>query len=1165
MFTLCYHSLCLLLLLPLVCSQLLRWVHSPDYPLAYPNHLSMNWSECAPVGLSVSLTLIHLDLENSTLCEHDALMIFIDRHLNMSLCGSMSFKELQSSVNPHLRSTSGGCLSIQFRSDVSLPQVHAGFNALYQTRDVDECASQNHQCSHFCYNFIGGFRCSCPHGYLLKPDNHTCDAIVCEEPKPFRNGHVQFIKGSNNEYLSVFKYRCNEPFYTSNEIQNGSYTCGADQQWRENGTSIIPSCLPVCGHHKLHGIGRILGGKKARPGTFPWQVLLRPSGHKAGAFIIGEKWIMTTAHNQLSPENVKAYVGHNKVKEKEKFIALNISSIYVHPHYNNTDDTNYDNDIALIKLNTPITFSDTVRPLCLPPEGAEMEVKSGWVSGFGLTEFHMDSAELHYVELPIVANETCRNSFAKEREKESWISHLTDNMFCAGFKEGGKDSCKEDNGSAFVVKKDDVHWAKGIVSWGLDCGRAGMYGVYTRVSRYLDWINKVMSENYSNNLQVEWLSQSPSETESISLTMAEPALSCPSSSSTPLNTLTNRVSHFALQTPSDVTGICSLLSLLFVYLMPFLLLHAQTALKLLFTCFTLLFNTALMDWSLKLIWILAIYMNIQSFAFQPVMYGEVQSPHYPEHSPSPLHEHWDLEVPKGYQIQLNFSYINIKPSQDCRNDFLKIVHNGTVEKFCGERNSGNGSHLGIRSISIPTSNVRLSLQTSEVDKGPYPPVGFSAFYHAEDIDECLENRIDLHCSHICLNTMGSYLCACPHGFRLKSDQHTCIEVQCESPNNINGRITPALPTYYYNNVTTVHCDEGYRIITKDGEVSMYKFTCQINGQWSLPLPQCHIIHCGDLPVLLNGKVFYISGAHNQYRSVIKLHCNELYALPATQNATFTCDADKKWKDDRNKVMPVLPKCLPVCGRPSAALTRRKRVLGGQLAPQRAFPWHVFMHQPVRGGGAIIAEQWILTAANNLMSNNQPVSPDKVKLHIGGNDALQLSSMPPLQIESVHIHPLYNNSDFTNFDHDLALIKLKNTIQYNADVMPLCLPSVEDEYTPSLTGWVSGFGQTARSKISRFLRYTSLPLVDKERCQKFIDNLRIPVPLTDNMFCAGVPKGGKDACGGDAGGAFVLKKNGVFWAAGIVSWGYECGKPGRYGVYTRVAQYVDWINKTMSEN
>ncbi|XP_072535267.1 complement C1r-A subcomponent-like [Salminus brasiliensis] len=568
------------------------------------------------------------------------------------------------------------------------------------------------------------------------------------------------------------------------------------------------------------------------------------------------------------------------------------------------------------------------------------------------------------------------------------------------------------------------------------------------------------------------------------------------------------------------------------------------------------------------IWLLFMFMNmkIQSSAFQTVMYGQVQSPYYPEHYPAPLHEHWDLAVPQGYQIRINFNYLNIKPSQDCRNDSLKIFQHGKVMKtYCGERNLKNGSHPGNKPILIPSSNIRLNLLTNEVNKGPYPPVGFFAFYQAVDVDECSSPGSDPPCSQICINTMGSYVCACHHGFRLEPDQRTCVRVQCESPNNINGRISPNGSMYYYKDQITVHCHEGHTIITDRGEVSSYTFTCQSNGQWSSPLPQCRIIDCGDPPTVLNGKVLFMSTARNQYRSVIKLHCNEVYALPGSQNGTYTCDADKKWKDEHSKVMPVSSKCLPVCGRPSAGLTRRKRVLGGRHAEQRAFPWHVFIHRPIRGGGAVIAEQWILTAASNLMPNNQPLFPDNIMIYIGSTDAMQLSSKPPLQIASLHVHPLYNNSDYTNFDHDIALIKLKSPIQYSADVMPLCLPSLETEYSSSLTGWVAGFGQTARSKISRYLRYTSLPLVDKERCQKFIDNLKIPVPLTDNMFCAGVPIGGKDACDGDAGGSFVLKKNGVFWAAGIVSWGYECGKPGRYGVYVRVAQYVDWINKTMSEN
>ncbi|KAI5618151.1 mannan-binding lectin serine protease 1 isoform X1 [Silurus asotus] len=511
----------------------------------------MNWTRCAPPGFTVSLNLIHLDLENSTNCEHDALMVSycFGNELIKSLCGTLSFMELQSSINPKLHSAPGGCLSIYFHSDDSFPQVHTGFNAFHQIQDIDECESLSNPCSHLCSNFIGGFRCRCPHGYLLNHNNHTCDGrevadmmerrkedmfcvqetkwerpvmlegglncfimecmeremgdpegvMKCGQPKLLVNGHVKFVKGSKNEYLSIIQYHCNEPFYISKEKQNGNYTCSASQKWRSTGNNILPSCHYVCGQQSF-GFGRIWGGKVAPSGSFPWQVHLLNGIHRGGGFIIGEKWLMTAAHNMVNygttfptpKEEIKVYAGHNDLEQLGSFIALNISSIYVHANYT----TEYDNDIALIKLTSPITFNRKIRPVCLPPKHVDLSNREGSVSGYGVTERYEVSNKLLYVDLHTVTQIQCRSSFNDLRKKSSDTPHVTDNMFCAGAVGGGKDSCTGDSGSAFVVHENGVYCAAGIVSWGPKyCGKNGTYGVYTYVPRYLDWINKTMSEN----------------------------------------------------------------------------------------------------------------------------------------------------------------------------------------------------------------------------------------------------------------------------------------------------------------------------------------------------------------------------------------------------------------------------------------------------------------------------------------------------------------------------------------------------------------------------------------------------------------------------------------------------------------------------------------------
>ncbi|XP_036088560.1 kallikrein-13 isoform X3 [Rousettus aegyptiacus] len=87
-----------------------------------------------------------------------------------------------------------------------------------------------------------------------------------------------------------------------------------------------------------------------------------------------------------------------------------------------------------------------------------------------------------------------------------------------------------------------------------------------------------------------------------------------------------------------------------------------------------------------------------------------------------------------------------------------------------------------------------------------------------------------------------------------------------------------------------------------------------------------------------------------------------------------------------------------------------------------------------------------------------------------------------------------------------------------------------------------------------LQCADIQLRSDEECRQ-----KYPGKITPNMLCAGTKEGGQDSCDGDSGGPLIC--NGTLH--GIVSWGdFPCGQPDRPGVYTRVSQYVSWIQETI---
>ncbi|KAG8230974.1 hypothetical protein J437_LFUL003932 [Ladona fulva] len=237
---------------------------------------------------------------------------------------------------------------------------------------------------------------------------------------------------------------------------------------------------------------KIVGGHDSKKGDFPFQISLQWSllgllrQHVCGGSVLNENWILTAGHCVTeTPKIGKYYVvaGEYDLSVKEG----TEQSIRVGVNFN---------DIALLKLSSPLTLTATVQPIALPKAN---EIPSGQVtlSGWGSTNGNDATGlnpklptVLQTVDLPIVDYETCLAAWGSD-------SPLRDTNVCTGPMEGGQSPCQGDSGGPLIaVGADGSRTLVGVVSWGsVPCGSKGAPSVYTRVSAFLDFIQDTMANN----------------------------------------------------------------------------------------------------------------------------------------------------------------------------------------------------------------------------------------------------------------------------------------------------------------------------------------------------------------------------------------------------------------------------------------------------------------------------------------------------------------------------------------------------------------------------------------------------------------------------------------------------------------------------------------------
>ena len=231
--------------------------------------------------------------------------------------------------------------------------------------------------------------------------------------------------------------------------------------------------LPV---PRLAGQEKIVGGVEAERGEFPFIVSLRGDygGHFCGGSLIKKDWVLTAAH--CIPGGIKKVViGLHEQSQEAAAETLEVDNVIGHPDY---DKQPQDYDFALLHLKGESKF---------PPVALNRKALSGKVNfvtaGWGYTMENGDVENaLRKVTVPMVSAKACSKAYPGK---------ITDRMVCAGFPDGGKDSCQGDSGGPLLTGTGDASVLAGVVSWGEGCARPKKYGVYSKVSSVIDWIDGI--------------------------------------------------------------------------------------------------------------------------------------------------------------------------------------------------------------------------------------------------------------------------------------------------------------------------------------------------------------------------------------------------------------------------------------------------------------------------------------------------------------------------------------------------------------------------------------------------------------------------------------------------------------------------------------------------
>ncbi|XP_043928663.1 hepatocyte growth factor activator [Protopterus annectens] len=251
--------------------------------------------------------------------------------------------------------------------------------------------------------------------------------------------------------------------------------------------------LANCGkrHQKRKNKSRILGGISSLPGSHPWLAAIYIGKDFCAGSLIRPCWVLSAAHcfaNSPLKSMIKVVLGQYLFNDTSSDTqSFEVEKYIFHDRFSAFNPTEY--DIVLIRLKKKnekcVVASQFIRTVCLPssdmtfPEGQMCEI-AGWG--------HQTEGEREYSDV-LLETKVPLISFSKCSSPEVYGTEISLNMMCAGYFDSSADACQGDSGGPLICVKNNTAYIYGIISWGDGCGRKNKPGVYTQVTKYIDWIS----------------------------------------------------------------------------------------------------------------------------------------------------------------------------------------------------------------------------------------------------------------------------------------------------------------------------------------------------------------------------------------------------------------------------------------------------------------------------------------------------------------------------------------------------------------------------------------------------------------------------------------------------------------------------------------------------